>query len=579
MKKMRIHSLLAGCAIFSSLVLCPRSLHAGIGADLPWTTYEAEDMKTTGTVLGPKYDPYLVETESSGQKCVKLDAAGEYVEFAVQAPANALVVRYSLPDAPAGGGIDSTLDLYQNGKFVKKLPVTSVYSWLYGKYPFVNDPKAGKPRNFYNEVRLKDVTLATGDVIRLEKNDASCPYCIVDLVDLENIAPPLTAPANSVSVTDFGAGGTGETDDTEALKKCVAAAKEQGKIAWVPAGNYKLTGDIVLPSDVTIQGAGMWHTTFVGDAALYNQADRRVRFRVNGNNIHLADFAIIGKLNYRNDSEPNDGVVGSHSDNSTISRIWVEHTKVGMWFYVCSNLVVDGCRFRDTLADGVNFCVDVRNSVVQNCAARGTGDDCFAMWPAASDQSYMQQAPAPGSNVFRHCTGQLPFLANGGAIYGGANNCIEDCLFKDISPGCGILISSTFPTANESLKIDNNFSGTTVVRNCDLIRCGGYDHDWAWRAAFQLCLDRRSIAGVAISNVNIKDSMSDGFSIVAPGSRNGQGTLANTRLENVNIPNYGIGTGSRHGLWIRNDARGSVTIVNSKIVETQNSSTDFTINQ
>ena len=205
--------------------------------------------------------------------------------------------------------------------------------------------------------------------------------------------------------------------------------------------------------------------------------------------------------------------------NSTISRVWVEHTKVGMWFYVCSNVVVDGCRIRDTLADGINLCVDTRNMVVQNCTTRGTGDDCFAMWPTASDQGFVQQTPMPGSNVFRHCTGQLPFLANGGAIYGGANNCIEDCLFKDISPGCGILISSTFPTADESLKVDNNFSGTTVVRNCDLIRCGGYDHDWAWRAAFQICMDRRSISGLEISNVNIMDSLSDGFSMVGAGQQ------------------------------------------------------------
>ena len=92
----------------------------------------------------------------------------------------------------------------------------------------------------------------------------------------------------------------------------------------------------------------MWHTTFVGDEGLYGQPNRRVRFKVTGDNIHLADFAIIGKLNYRNDSEQNDGIFGAHAQNSTISRIWVEHTKVGMWFYVCSNLVVDGCRLRDT---------------------------------------------------------------------------------------------------------------------------------------------------------------------------------------------------------------------------------------
>ena len=566
-------------AIFLSLVICSGSARAGIGADIPWTTYEAEDMRTTGTVQGPKYAPFLVETESSGQKCVKLVDAGEYVEFTAQSPANAMVVRYSLPDAQDGGGINSTLSLYQNGKFVNKVPITSQYSWLYGRYPFSQKPSEGKPRNFYDEFRLKDLAISKGDVIRLQKTDNGAPYCIVDLVDLENVAPPLAAPANSLSVTNFGAAGTGATDDTEALRDCVAEAGKEGKIVWVPVGVYKLTGDIIVPSDVTIQGAGMWHTTFVGDDKLYGQANRRVRFKVTGNNIRLADFAIIGKLNYRNDNEPNDGIVGAHAENSTISRIWVEHTKVGMWFYVCSNLVVDGCRLRDTLADGINFCVDMRNSVVQNCTTRNTGDDCFAMWPAVSDQGFIQQAPAPGSNVFRHCTGQLPFLANGGAIYGGANNRIEDCLFTDISPGCGILLSTTFPTADDSGNIDNNFSGTTVVRNCDLIRCGGFDHDWAWRAAFQLCLDRRSISGVVICNVNIQDSLSDGFSIVAPGSKKGQGTLSNACLENVNIPNYGIGADSRHGLWIRDDACGSLTIIDSKIADIQNSSTHFTISK
>jgi hypothetical protein len=64
---------------------------------------------------------------------------------------------------------------------------------------------------------------------------------------------------------------------------------------------------------------------------------------------------------------------------------------------------------------------------------------------------------------------------------------------------------------------------------------------------------------------------------VAPGSTHGQGTLTNVLLEKVNIPNYGIGTDSRHGLWVRNDACGSVTIVNSKIADVQNSSTNFII--
>ncbi|HVM47544.1 MAG TPA: glycosyl hydrolase family 28-related protein [Candidatus Acidoferrum sp.] len=534
-------------------------------------------MKTTGAVLGPKYAPFLVETESSHQRCVKLSGAGESLEFTAQSAANAIVVRYSLPDSERGGGLNSTLRLYQNGKLARELPVTSRYSWLYGQYPFSNNPAQGKPRNFYDEVRASGLVIARGDVLRLEKADSAAPYCIIDLVDLETAPPALSAPPGALSVTAFGAGGKGESDDTDALRRCLAEARSREKAVWVPPGTYRITGDINLSSGTTIQGAGMWHTSFVGDGSLYGQPDRRVRFRLKGEHIRLADFAIIGRLNYRNDNEPNDGVVGAQSANCTLSRLWVEHTKVGMWFYNCGKLLVEGCRFRNTLADGINLCVDTRETVVQNCTARGTGDDCFAIWPAPSDQGFRQQQPSPGLNVFRHCTGQLPFLANGGAIYGGASNCIEDCLFADISTGCGILLSTTFPTADDKLGIDNNFSGTTVIRNCDLVRCGGYDHGWAWRGAFQLCMDRRSISGVDIRNVTVTDSLSDGLTIVAPGCRKGLGILANARLQNVTISNCGLGAERHRGLWVREDAAGSLTLVNSTIADVVNSSTNFTI--
>jgi len=564
-------------ALFLSLAISPSSVRASIGAEVPWTTYEAENMKTTGTVFGPKYEPFLVETESSGQKCVKLNAAGEFVEFAASTSANAMVVRYSLPDSTNGGGVNSSISIFRNGKFLRNIPLTSHYSWIYGNYPFNNDPKSGRPRNFYDEARVKDLKISKGDVIRLQKTFNDSNYCIVDLVDLEKVAKPLKAPANSLSVMAFGAGGTGETDDTEALRSCLTAAKAQCKIVWVPAGTYKLAGDIVCESGVTIQGAGMWHTAFVGDADLYNQADKRVRFKLKGSNIHLADFAIVGKLNYRNDDEPNDGVHGAGCDNCTVSNIWVEHTKVGMWFYNGSKVIVTGCRFRNTLADGINLCVGCREFLVENCAARGTGDDCFAIWPTPSDQGYTEQTPQPGFNVIRHCTGQVPFLANGGAIYGGKDNRIQDCLFQDIAPGCGILLSTTFPTSDDGLKINNNFSGTTVVRNCDIIRSGGFDHGWGWRAAFQLCLDKHGISGLEISNVNIKDSLSDGFGLVAPGSAHGNGTLSNARLENANIPNCGIAAAERHGMTIREDANGSLTLKNCEIFNTRNNSTNFTI--
>lgn len=549
---------------------------AKVGADIPWTTLEAEAMRTSGTVLGPKYGPHELETESSGQKAVKLARAGEFVEFASPGDFDSLVLRYNLPDAEKGGGMSSALTLSINGKPVDTLGLSSRNAWLYGNYPFSNDPKQGKARNFYDELRRKNLKIAKGDVVRLAKANDDGIACTLDLLDLELVPQPVAQPAGSLSVMDFGASGKGEADDTAALLKAVVAAAKSGGVIWVPAGDYKLTGDVVVPSGVTIQGAGMWHTTFVGDAALYGQAARRVRFKLAGTNVHLADFAIFGQLNYRNDDEANDGVVGSGCKDASVSRLWIEHTKAGVWVYNGTRLTIDGCRFRNLIADGVNFCVGTNHSVIENCTARGTGDDCYAIWPVAADQGHDEGTVKPGDNVIRRSTGSLPFLANGGSLYGGSNNRIEDCLFTDIIAGCGILISTTFPTSDEKLGVDNNFSGTTVVKNCQLIRAGGYDHSWAWRGALQICLDRRSISGLHISNVEIRDSISDGVTVVAPGSAKGQGTLANTVLENVTVAGTGLSGSTRGELWIRNDALGGLTLLGSPL-KTNNESKGFAI--
>lgn len=547
------------------------------GAAISWITLEAESMKTNGTVMGPTYEPYRVETESSGQRCVKFEGKGQWVEFAVPAKANSMVIRFSVPDNNQGKGMQTTLGIYQNGKQVSRQAASSRYILLYGKYPFTNDPKAGKPRNFYDEIRLTGLNLSQGDVIRIQRDDRKgddAGYCIIDLVDLEEIPAPVKAPVNSLSITDkaFKESNTGN-DYTEAFKKCVARAAETGKSVWIPEGVYQVSGDIILPSNTVIQGAGLWYSTLMGNDEAYRDAGKRVRLKGNGSNIHLSDFAIVGKLNYRNDNEPNDGIVGAFGKNSTISRIWVEHTKVGMWVENSYNMVVEECRLRNTIADGINFCVGMRQSTMRNCTARGTGNDCFAMWPA----TFLKQEYTPGHNLITHCTGQLPFLANGAAIYGGESNQVKDCLFTDITPGSAILISTTFPTENKEKGINNNFSGTTLVDNCVIKNSGGFDHTWDWRAAVQVCLDRRDISGLELNNLRIENSLSDGLSIIANNENGQTGSLSKAVVKNVTITTFGIGTKGKHGFWIQDQAHGSLTLVNSSISEQKNESINFTL--
>jgi hypothetical protein len=54
---------------------------------------------------------------------------------------------------------------------------------------------------------------------------------------------------------------------------------------------------------------------------------------------------------------------------------------------------------------------------------------------------------------------------------------------------------------------------------------------------------------------------------------------AKVRLERVAIPNCGLATTGRHGLPIRKDAKGDLSVKDSPIVDTQNSLPDFRITQ
>ena len=67
---------------------------------------------------------------------------GQYVEFTLPATTNAITVRYSIPDAPNGGGLTAPLRVTAPG-LTRTMTLTSQYAWLYNQYPFSNDPNAG----------------------------------------------------------------------------------------------------------------------------------------------------------------------------------------------------------------------------------------------------------------------------------------------------------------------------------------------------------------------------------------------------------------------------------------------------
>lgn len=431
-----------------------------------WTSLQAEDGQTNAQKIGPSVEVGDPAAECVGRQGVRLARSGDFVEWKSPCRANSIVVRQSIPDAPKGGGIERSLSLYVNGGRVGKLLLSSVHSWLYGneEYP-VNDPSAGsKPRRMFDESRLLVKDFPAGATVRIQKDpDDTAEWAIIDLIDLELVKPALTQPANSVSITDFGAIANDEIDDTSAIQKCIRDCEETGKIVFIPNGTFLISGEIFIRKPVTIRGAGMWYSTLK-----HSRADMK-NWKKTGfllfNKTVMSDLFYDGGSTIRN--EDRSFLIGTFSVGSVIERVWVEHAQVGAWVGWDYKTPPDGlrvshCRFRDLFADGINLCSGTQNSIVEYCHARNTGDDSFASWSVSKS---LNGVPCR-NNLFIHCMAEAPWRARCFALFGGENNRIENCYGCDTLVDSGINISTQFSP--------RPFAGTTVIKNVTLERCGGY---------------------------------------------------------------------------------------------------------
>lgn len=496
------------------------------GAAVPWVEYEAEDGQTNGETLLPDRTFGTVAAESSGRRAVKLDQAGEYVQVRSTGPANSVVVRFVIPDSEDGQGLDATISLYVDNVFRQKIPLTSKYAWSYGgEEETFNVPKAGGAHHFYDEARALVGEIPEGATVKLQKDaDDTAEYYVIDLIDLEQVAPPKTRPEGYLSIVeDCGATPADDMDDGAAIQACIDRARAAQTGVWIPAGVFESTSRPFEVAEVTIQGAGMWYSTLHGFYA---------RFNCVGNNCRYFDFAILGETVLRDDRSPENGFNGGAGTGSRLENIWVEHTKVGYWVGAGTNgLVITGSRFRNLFADGVNFCNGTSNSLVENSHFRNTGDDALASWSPKGD-------PVNTNNVFRFNTVQIPWRANCFAIYGGKDNRIEDNLCYDVVTYPGILIAQQFNS--------NPSDGATVQRS-SLIRAGGpmfhLEH-----GALKIWAKESEIHGLTVKDLLIDGSTFAGIEIL------GSYPITGATIENVMVQQAGTS-----GIHLASNLQGDIT--------------------
>ncbi|MEV0848093.1 glycosyl hydrolase family 28-related protein [Streptomyces sp. NPDC049954] len=457
---------------------------AAAGADLPFTSVEAEDARSEGGAVGPDLTQGTVASESSGRRAVRL-AAGQSITFTAPVAANALTVAYSVADGTSG-----SLDVAVSGES------TGASLALTSKYSYVDTPwiVGSKTHHLLDNARVllgRDV--AAGDEVTL----TASTKVTVDVADFEKVAPPATQPAGSVSVVDKGADPSGEADSTQAFREAIAAAK--GQVVWIPEGDFKVGSALSGVENVTLRGAGGWYSV-VHSSSFVNQSSA-------AGDAHLADFAVIGEVTERNDSSPDNFVNGSLGPGSSVSGMWIQHLKVGLWLTGNNDdLVVENNRILDTTADGLNLNGNARGVRVRDNFLRNNGDDALAMWSLNATNS---------DSVFASNTISQPNLANGIAIYGGKDITVKDNLVSDTNAlGSGIAISNQkfadpfFPLA-----------GTITVSGNTLVRTGALNPNWghAMGAVRVDAYDSDIEAAVDITDTTATDSPYGVFEFVSGG--------------------------------------------------------------
>ncbi len=505
---------IAGAALLGVVALVPALVPSAVaandqyGASVPYTRYEAEEAsRSDGTTLERSDDLESTAIEASGQSYVALNDKNSSVDFTASAAANALDLRFTLPDHTSG-----RVDVRVNNETVATLDLSSESAWQYvGGSSVYDESGAGLRARFrFDEVHtLLGRQVQKGDHIQIVKvGDDQNSYGI-DFIELEQAAPAIERPEGAVSIADYNNARTGDgvADDAALAAAMDAAANTASKTVYIPAGTWEFSGKIgISHPGLTFQGAGLWYTNifFTSDQA----KGGGIVFNHGASNETLTDFAMSSNLKSRYNQEAQyKGFSGEAGDNTRVANVWVEHFECGFWMgdYVdasqmlyTNGMVIENARIRNNLADGVNFAQGTKDSTVRNSSVRGNGDDGLASWASIDTYSHSEARVAEG-NSFIGNTVELGWRASGIGIFGGKSHVIKDNLIVNNFSGAGIRLNTVFDGHNFDLNTDQ---GITIAHN-KLVRSGTTDDFYGKTRG---AIDFQEAKG-EIRNVTVSDNL------------------------------------------------------------------------
>ena len=258
-----------------------------------------------------------------------------------------------------------------------------------------------------------------------------------------------------VSVKDFGAVGDGVADDTAAIQAAVnAAVAASGAAILFPSGNYKITNEILLGSNVEIIGH---------EGSIINQVTngKRALVGVDVQNVKITGLTFNGV----GSSVPFTSNYGLLDISGTTSggskRVFVSSCKVFDAYTGISCTNVDGLWIQDNIVQrfflygvlasaSANFHIDANN--ISDCTSTGT------------QNSYGIQATGSASNPQKQCSISNNAIVNVPTWDGIMSHGTDDLLIsgnKIVNVRTGIDVSAVNPVNN--ILISGNFIKLTTT--------------------------------------------------------------------------------------------------------------------
>lgn len=441
--------------------------------DRPYLRYEAEEGACDGQLKflnkPGRYRCSLIQTEASNCRAASLVKTGDYVEWTADADANAMTLRFSLPDGDGGQGRQTTLALYVDDTKMCDINLDSYWAWqwMYSGWIYPDNTPAtdGKfARMYFDEVNvLLPGVIHRDSHFRLVR-EANIDFDItIDFVELEMAPEPVRfediADANKVKFT-------GRASDINRFVQ-----RNGGKTIYFEPGVYDIPDRMYIPHDGTkIVGAGMWYTTFNFTQSSDTPAYWKRGIYSNASNLVVEGISLTtvnNKRYYQNiDSQQvGKGFMGSFGRNSVIRGCRVDHFECGGWIADYDGVTPDGlqvsyCRFRNNYADGFNLSSGSTNCAVTHCSFRNNGDDDQATWSSNINV-------ACNGNMFAYNTAENNWRASSLGFFGGNGHKAHHIVIAD-AMDCGARVNCDFPGSGFG---DTECSFTDIT----LLRSGGVD--------------------------------------------------------------------------------------------------------